>query len=82
MEPSSKQIKTSIEDGLVAAMQGMILKLKVKVGDHVDEGDNVAVLEAMKMENNVKSERSGEVVEILVSEGDTVEKGDVLMVIK
>jgi pyruvate carboxylase subunit B len=82
MEPSSKQIKTSIEDGLVAAMQGMILKLKVKVGDHVEEGDSVAVLEAMKMENNVKSDRSGEVVEIIVSEGDTVEKGDVLMVIK
>ena len=39
MEPSSKQIKTSIKDGLRSAMQGMIVKLKVKVGDNVEAGD-------------------------------------------
>ena len=63
-------------------MQGMIVKLKVKVGDNVEEGDTVAVLEAMKMENDVKTDRSGKVTEILISEGDTVEKGSVLMVIE
>ncbi|RAP51502.1 MAG: oxaloacetate decarboxylase subunit alpha [Methanosphaera sp. rholeuAM270] len=82
MEPSSQQIKTSIEGALTSAMQGMIVKLKVKVGDKVNEGDTVAVLEAMKMENDVKADKSGKVTEIFISEGDTVEKEDVLMVIE
>lgn len=81
MEPSSKQIKTSIENGLTSSMQGMIVKLKVKIGDKVNEGDTVAVLEAMKMENDVKADRSGQISEIFINEGDTVEKDDVLMVI-
>lgn len=82
MEPSSKQIKTSIKDGLRSAMQGMIVKLKVKVGDNVEAGDIVAVLEAMKMENDVKADKSGKVTDILIDEGDIVEKDDVLMVIE
>lgn len=82
MEPSSKQIKTSIKDGLRSAMQGMIVKLKVKVGDNVEVGDTVAVLEAMKMENDVKADKSGKVTDILIDEGDIVEKDDVLMVIE
>lgn len=82
MEPSSKQIKTSIKDGLRSAMQGMIVKLKVKVGDSVEAGDTVAVLEAMKMENDVKADKSGKVTDILIDEGDIVEKDDVLMVIE
>lgn len=82
MEPSSKQIKSSVEGALTSAMQGMIVKLKVKIGDNVEEGDTVAVLEAMKMENDVKTDRSGKVTDILISEGDTVEKGTVLMVIE
>ncbi|MEE1117673.1 DUF2118 domain-containing protein, partial [Methanosphaera sp.] len=64
------------------AMQGMIVKLKVNVGDNVNEGDTVAVLEAMKMENDVKADKSGKVTEIFINEGDTVEKDDVLMVIE
>lgn len=82
MEPSSKQIKTSIKDGLRSAMQGMIVKLKVKVGNNVEAGDTVAVLEAMKMENDVKADKSGKVTDILIDEGDIVEKDDVLMVIE
>jgi pyruvate carboxylase subunit B len=82
MEPSTQQIKSSVEGALTSAMQGMIVKLKVKVGDNVEEGDVVAVLEAMKMENDVKTDRAGKVTEILISEGDTVEKGTVLMVIE
>jgi pyruvate carboxylase subunit B len=82
MEPSSQQVKPSVEGALTSAMQGMIVKLKVKVGDSVNEGDTVAVLEAMKMENDVKADKSGKVSEIFISEGDTVEKDDVLMVIE
>ena len=82
MEPSSHQIKPSVEGALTSAMQGMIVKLKVNVGDKVNEGDTVAVLEAMKMENDVKADKSGKVTEIFIAEGDTVEKDDVLMVIE
>ena len=82
MEPGSGKVKSSVEGGLTSSMQGMIVKLKVKVGDNVEEGDTVAVLEAMKMENDVKTDKAGKVTEILISEGDTVEKGTVLMVIE
>ena len=82
MEPSTKQIKSSVEGALTSAMQGMIVKLKVKVGDNINEGDTVAVLEAMKMENDVKADRAGKVTEIFIAEGDTVDKDDVLMVIE
>ena len=69
-------------DSLTSSMQGMIVKLKVNVGDSVNEGDTVAVLEAMKMENDVKADKSGQVEEIYINEGDTVEKGAALMYIK
>lgn len=82
MEPASEKIKGAVEGGLQAAMQGMIVKLKVNKGDKVEIGDTVAVLEAMKMENDVKSDKAGEVTDIFISEGDTVEKDEVLMVIK
>ena len=82
MEPGSGKVKSSVEGGLTSSMQGMIVKLKVKVGDNVEEGDTVAVLEAMKMENDVKTDKAGKVTEILISEGDTVDKGTVLMVIE
>ncbi|MDO5851376.1 MAG: sodium-extruding oxaloacetate decarboxylase subunit alpha [Methanobacteriaceae archaeon] len=81
MEPSSKQIK-SVENGIVSNMQGMIIKLKVKLGDKVNEGDTVAILEAMKMENDIKSSKSGKVSEIVIEEGSTVEKGDLLIVLE
>jgi len=71
-----------VEGGVSSSMQGMILKLKVKKGDKVKEGDVVAVLEAMKMENDIHSPESGTVQDIFIDEGDTVGAGDTLMVIK
>lgn len=71
-----------IEGGVTTTMQGMILKLKVTEGDNINEGDVVAVLEAMKMENDIHAPESGTVQEIFVDEGDTVGTGDTLMVIK
>lgn len=71
-----------VEGGVSSSMQGMILKLKVKKGDKVKEGDVVAVLEAMKMENDIHSPESGTVQDVFVDEGDTVGTGDTLMVIK
>ncbi|MEM0203454.1 MAG: biotin/lipoyl-containing protein [Archaeoglobaceae archaeon] len=57
-----------------APMNGMITQILVKVGDEVKEGDTVAVIEAMKMENPIKATMSGKVVEILVKVGDKVVK--------
>ncbi|MGH8972415.1 MAG: biotin/lipoyl-containing protein, partial [Acidimicrobiia bacterium] len=68
--------------GTVASpMQGTIVKTLVAVGDEVETGQAVVVLEAMKMENHVVAERAGTVTEIRVSPGDTVGTGDVLVVI-
>jgi pyruvate carboxylase subunit B len=63
-------------------MQGMILKLKVAKDDKVNKGDIVAVLEAMKMENDIHAPNSGIVQEIFIEEGDTVSTGQTLMIIK
>ena len=71
-----------VEGGVTSTMQGMILKLKVKPGDSVQEGDVLAVIEAMKMENDIHAPQSGTLEEIFVAEGDTVNAGDTLMVIK
>ena len=66
---------------VTAPMQGTVVRLLVAVGDEVAAGDPVAVLEAMKMENNIAAGRSGTVTEILVAVGDSVGGGDTLAVI-
>ncbi|MGB7969216.1 MAG: sodium-extruding oxaloacetate decarboxylase subunit alpha [Methanobacterium sp.] len=71
-----------VEGGVTSSMQGMILKLKVAKNDKVNEGDIVAVLEAMKMENDIHAPNSGTVEEIFIEEGDTVSTGETLMIIK
>jgi len=62
-------------------MGGKILDVKVKVGDTVNEGDEVVILEAMKMELPVVSEASGTVKEVKCSQGDAVEADAVLVVL-
>ena len=69
----------SVKGGISSSMQGMVLSLKVKVEDIVAEGDTVAVIEAMKMENSVHAPHSGTVKEIFVSEGDSVSPGDIIL---
>jgi acetyl-CoA/propionyl-CoA carboxylase biotin carboxyl carrier protein len=69
--------------GTVAApMQGTIVKVMVAVGDTVESGQALVVLEAMKMENHINAEKSGTVIELRVATGDTVGTGDVLVVIE
>ena len=75
----AKPAHASVEGGISSNMHGMVLGLKVSKGDAVEEGDVVAVIEAMKMENNIHSPHSGIVREIFVSEGATVGAGDNLM---
>lgn len=80
-EADPNTISSPVEGGLTSTMQGMILKLKVNVGDKVKKGDIVTVIEAMKMENDIQAEKDGVVKEIFVGEGDTVNAGDTLMII-
>jgi pyruvate carboxylase subunit B len=69
----------SVKGGIKSSMQGMVLGLKVKPGDTVQEGDVVAVIEAMKMENNIHSTHSGIVREIFVKESDFVAAGNMVV---
>ena len=62
-------------------MPGNILKINFTVGQKVNEGDTLLVLEAMKMENEVAAPRSGTVAQIIVSKGAVVETGAPLVVI-
>ena len=63
-------------------LPGVIIDVKVKVGDTVKKGDTVVVLEAMKMENNINADRDGKVVAIQVAKGDTVADGAALVVLE
>ncbi len=63
-------------------LPGVIIDVKVAVGDTVKKGQTVVVLEAMKMENNINADRDGKVVAIQVAKGDTVADGAVLVVLE
>jgi acetyl-CoA carboxylase biotin carboxyl carrier protein len=65
-----------------AHITGTVWKIEVKIGDTVEEGDTVAVLESMKMEMPVEAEDEGTVSEILVEEGQSVSEGDTLVVLE
>lgn len=64
-----------------APLPGTITTVCVKVGDKVNTGDTVVVLEAMKMQNNIEAEVSGTVTSIVVNQGDSVMEGAVLLTI-
>ncbi|GCE47423.1 biotin-dependent enzyme [Thermosporothrix hazakensis] len=66
---------------VTAPMPGLVVGLPVAVGDHIEEGQTVAVLEAMKMENDLTAPLTGKVTEIRVQKGQTVDQGDILVVI-
>lgn len=70
------------EHTVFSKMDGNLFKLKVKEGDKVEVGDVIAVLEVMKMENDIHSEFEGTVKEVHVGEGDSIKKGDPLVWIK
>jgi len=63
-------------------MQGTVVKIEVEVGQAVEAGDTILVLEAMKMENNIAADITGTVKEISVAVGDTVGGGDVVVIIE
>ena len=65
-----------------AHITGTVWKIEVGVGDQVDEGDTVVILESMKMEMPVEAEDAGVVKEILCEEGQAVNEGDTLVVLE
>lgn len=64
---------------IVAPLQGTVLDIKVKVGQNVNSGDVVAVIEAMKMENEIPATVSGTVKSIVADKGSKVSAGDVII---
>jgi biotin carboxyl carrier protein len=67
---------------IVSPMPGKIVRVLVKAGDHVEAGAGVIVVEAMKMQNEMKAPKAGAVISIETEEGATVNAGDVLAVIE
>ena len=73
--------KAVVGNKIVAPLPGRVISIKVKVGDTVNAGDEVVVLEAMKMENSITSDYSGTVQQVLAAEGDNVATDAVLMIV-
>jgi acetyl-CoA carboxylase biotin carboxyl carrier protein len=62
-------------------MAGTVIDVLVKVGDQVADGQEIAILESMKMQMPVQADQSGKVVQVKVSSGDFVNEGDALLVL-
>lgn len=67
---------------VTAPLPGTIVEIKVNVGDTVEVGQTLIVLEAMKMENNIDCERTGKIQSIKVAKGDSVMEGSLLLTIE
>jgi biotin carboxyl carrier protein len=76
---TEKKVRTSEKGIIKSPLPGVIISLKASVGDKVAVGSELAVLEAMKMENTIESEFDGTVTEIYVSTGDSVLEGSPIM---
>ena len=83
-----KHRRPAIEHGtegrqnLIAPMPGKVVRVLVVVGDKVAQGQGVVVVEAMKMQNEIKSPKAGHIVEVRVSEGSTVNANQVLAIVE
>ena len=71
----------AIAGGLVAPMPGKVVDLKVKAGSKVKKGDTLVILEAMKMEHQVKAPEDGKISKVLIKKEDQLENGALLMVL-
>lgn len=73
---------TSNKSGIKSPLPGVILDIKVKEGDTVKKGQLIAILEAMKMENNINADKDGVVSAVKVNKGDSVLEGTDLIIIE
>ncbi len=78
--PAARKV-AGLHDMVKAPLPGVITAVTVAVGDEVKVGDTVVVLEAMKMANNLETEKAGKVTEIYVQPGQSVMEGDPLVAI-
>ena len=81
-EVAEKKVTAADGNTVNAPLPGRVIEIKVKAGDKVTVGQEVMILEAMKMENSISSDYAGEVLGLLVAEGDTVQADQPLVVIK
>ncbi|MBQ9678893.1 MAG: acetyl-CoA carboxylase biotin carboxyl carrier protein subunit [Prevotella sp.] len=82
-EPGSTSDASSASgDAVKAPLPGVITEICVNVGDEVQAGDTVVVLEAMKMANNIEAEKAGKITAVCVKQGQTVMEDDALVVIE
>ncbi len=81
-EPAEGGAKVNTNSAIKAPLPGVITSINVNVGDEVKAGDTVLVLEAMKMANNIETEKDGKVVAICVTAGQSVMEDDALVVIE
>lgn len=79
---STASVQASGPQRIEAEMPGKVVQVLVSVGDEVVAGMGIAILEAMKMENEIKSPIDGRVTEIVVESGQTVEPGQLLFVVE
>ncbi len=79
--PAEKTLPKDRKGAVLSPLQGMVLRLLVKPGDKVSPGQQIAVLEAMKMEMPIEAPHGGEVQEIFVFESEMINAGDLLMII-
>ena len=80
--PAADKAAVNKNNAVKAPLPGVITDIKVAVGDEVQAGDTVIVLEAMKMANNLQAEKSGKVTAICVKIGESVMEDDALLVIE
>ncbi|HEX7486342.1 MAG TPA: acetyl-CoA carboxylase biotin carboxyl carrier protein subunit, partial [Vicinamibacterales bacterium] len=72
----------SPDSAVTAPMPGLVLRYLVDVGDTVEAGDPVVLLEAMKMQNNLSAPRDGRIARLMFKAGDGVNRGDVLLTLE
>ena len=80
--PAAKPAAGGAKSGVKSPLPGVILDIKVNVGDEVKKGQTIIILEAMKMENSINADRDGKITAINVSKGESVLEGTDLVIIE
>ena len=81
-QETKKIVNNDSNKEVVSPIQGQVTNIKVKIGDKVQKGDVLLIIEAMKLENEVVSPFEGEVKEILVSKGSNVKAKEPIIIIE